>query len=199
VATCRPGRVRFGGRRVVESPEQRCSGDARHHAVAPEADGSSPTLSVEENLVIGATALTRARAERNANASSSRVLSAVHALPDLREADPRGGALSGGQQQMLAIGARVDVESDGLAAHGRRSVSRHWWSRKVYSFLEALREDGLTLVLVERRVGARALEFADRAMVMQERACCCSTELPRSQSRCPTRGAFLGEQAEATP
>jgi branched-chain amino acid transport system ATP-binding protein len=120
-----------------------------------------PTLSVAENLDIGAM-LPRARARRAAN--RERVLAMFPVLAE-RTQQP-AGTLSGGEQQMLAIGRCLmgapllimfDEPSLGLAPNVARNV------------LDAIRElnrEGTTCLLVEQNV-ALSLQLASRAYVLE--------------------------------
>jgi branched-chain amino acid transport system ATP-binding protein len=120
-----------------------------------------PTLSVAENLAMGAM-LPRARAERGQN------LERVYALfPTLAERRGQaGGTLSGGEQQMLAIGrclmgapelVMFDEPSLGLAP----TIVQH-----VLKCVRDLNREGLTCVLVEQNV-AVSLKLASRAYVLE--------------------------------
>jgi branched-chain amino acid transport system ATP-binding protein len=120
-----------------------------------------PTLSVEENLAVGAM-LPRAHASREQN------LQKVYALfPVLAERRQQAaGTLSGGEQQMLAIGRCLmgdpelvlfDEPSLGLAPAIVQSVLR---------CVRDLNRDGLTCVLVEQNV-AVSLKLASHAYVLE--------------------------------
>jgi branched-chain amino acid transport system ATP-binding protein len=120
-----------------------------------------PSLTVAENLAMGAM-LSRARAARAQN------LERVYALfPVLAERrDQAAGTLSGGEQQMLAIGrclmgapelVMFDEPSLGLAPAVVQSVLKT---------VRDLNRDGLTCVLVEQNV-AVSLKLASRAYVLE--------------------------------
>jgi branched-chain amino acid transport system ATP-binding protein len=120
-----------------------------------------PSLSVAENLAMGAM-LPRARAERAQN------LNRVYALfPTLAERRHQAaGTLSGGEQQMLAIGrclmgapelVMFDEPSLGLAPTIVQNVLKT---------VRDLNRDGLTCVLVEQNV-AVSLKLASRAYVLE--------------------------------
>jgi branched-chain amino acid transport system ATP-binding protein len=128
----------------------------------PEGRRILGALSVDENLVLGSLALgARGKATRE---DASRVSELFPLLEQRRK--QVAGTLSGGQQQMLAIGRALmgrprllllDEPSLGLAP---KVVE------EVFSALERLRTLGLTILLVEQNA-RRALASADRAYVME--------------------------------
>ncbi|MBI3703737.1 MAG: ABC transporter ATP-binding protein [Rhizobiales bacterium] len=120
-----------------------------------------PSLSVVENLAMGAM-LPRARAERERNLDRAYAL--FPALAERRH--QAAGTLSGGEQQMLAIGrclmgapelVMFDEPSLGLAPTVVQSVLKT---------VRDLNRDGLTCVLVEQNV-AVSLKLASRAYVLE--------------------------------
>jgi len=152
----RRGRIEFEGERI----DGRASAQvvARGIAHVPEGRQLFPSMSVRENLELGA----RDRAARPAT------LETVFALfPRLRERERQvAGTLSGGEQQMCAIGrglmARprlllLDEPSLGLAPV---------MVRLIFETLKAINETGTTILLVEQNV-ARALALSHRAYVIE--------------------------------
>jgi branched-chain amino acid transport system ATP-binding protein len=117
-------------------------------------------LTVQENLFMGA--YTRTAEERNAT------IAEVHELfPILKErAAQTASTLSGGQQQMLAIGRALmarprllmlDEPSLGLAPKLVRSV---------FETVDRIRQHGITVLIVEQNA-AQTLQLADRAYVLE--------------------------------
>jgi branched-chain amino acid transport system ATP-binding protein len=157
------GSVRLGGRDVTGLPAERLAGRlAGGLAHVPEGRLVFPTLAVEDNLTLGAYARRRDRAA--VAADRDRVL---ELFPRLRERLRQpAGTLSGGEQQMLAVGrglmARprllvLDEPSLGLAP---RVVA------EIMAVLGRLRAaEGLTILLVEQNVHA-AFSVADRVCVL---------------------------------
>jgi branched-chain amino acid transport system ATP-binding protein len=153
------GRVTFHGADISRWPSHRVC----NLGLGQVAEGRQvfPSLSVAENLDIGAM-LPRARAQREKN--RARVFAM---FPKLAErARQAAGTLSGGEQQMLAIGRALmgapqlimfDEPSLGLAPNVVRSV------------LDTIRElnaEGITCLLVEQNV-ALSLKLASRAYVLE--------------------------------
>jgi branched-chain amino acid transport system ATP-binding protein len=151
------GEVRYDGRPIGRLPAHRRV--AAGISLVPEGRRIFPNLTVEENLRIGAY-----RARRGPWA-----LDPVYdVFPALRELAGRwGGTLSGGEQQMCAIGRALmanprlillDELSLGLAP---RIIGT------IYETVQSIARAGTTVVLVEQDVG-QALAVADRAYCLLE-------------------------------
>lgn len=136
--------------------------------LCPEGRHIFASLSIEENLMVGATALRHARGRNSQDLIEQGLARAYEMFPILAERRrSSGGALSGGQQQMLAIaralmnGPRLlllDEPSLGLAPR---------IADEVYDNLARLKSDGLTIIVVEESA-SRPLAIADKAIVMRD-------------------------------
>jgi branched-chain amino acid transport system ATP-binding protein len=156
----RAGSIRFEGTQIAGQPSHKVC----NLGIGQVAEGRQifPSLTVLENLEVGAM-LPRARA--SAKATMERVLAMFPRLQERR--DQPAGTLSGGEQQMLAIGRCLmgaprlimfDEPSLGLAP----AVVA-----EVLQIIERLnREDGMTVLLVEQNVAA-SLRLAHRACVLE--------------------------------
>ena len=153
------GRIDFRGIDISDWPSHRVC----DLGIGQVAEGRQvfPTLSVEENLDVGAM-LPRARTQRGKN--RERVLAMFPKLAE-RARQP-AGTLSGGEQQMLAIGRCLmgapalimfDEPSLGLAPNIVRDV---------LDSIRALNREGITCLLVEQNV-ALSLKLASRAYVLE--------------------------------
>ena len=155
----RSGSIRFEGQEIAGQPSHRVC----NLGIGQVAEGRQvfPSMTVMENLEVGAM-LPRARAQ------SGTMLEAVLAMfPRLQQrASQLAGTLSGGEQQMLAIGRCLmgaprlimfDEPSLGLAP----AVVQ-----EVLATIRKLHAEGLTIVLVEQNVAA-SLKLADRAYVLE--------------------------------
>ena len=156
----RAGQILFDGRNITGVPTHEIA--RLRIAQAPEGRRIFPRMSVAENLQMGADATDCSEAERRSG------LERVLALfPRLKERlTQRGGTLSGGEQQMLAIGRALmsnprllllDEPSLGLAP---------LIARQIFDAIRALnRQDGLTVLIVEQNAN-HALKLAHRGYVM---------------------------------
>ncbi|SFM11205.1 ABC transporter ATP-binding protein [Halopseudomonas yangmingensis] len=129
-------------------------------AVVPEGRRVFARLTVEENLAMGAFFTERA-------AIAGQLEHVLALFPRLRERfQQRAGTMSGGEQQMLAIGRALmsrprllllDEPSLGLAPI---------IIQQIFEIIEQLREEGVTVFLVEQNAN-QALKLADRGYVME--------------------------------
>lgn len=126
----------------------------------PEGRRVFPTLTVMENLILGG--YTRPPAETSASVEEVLVL-----FPRLRErARQLAGTLSGGEQQMLAIG-RAMISKPKLLLLDEPSLGlAPILVRDIFRALRKIRTQGLTILLVEQNA-RMALKFADRGYVME--------------------------------
>ena len=136
-------------------------------ALVPEGRRIFPSLSVDENLRVAEDQHARGRAgsRRARKWSRDRV---YQLFPDLRAAASRGGhQISGGQQQMLAIGRALLCEPQ-LVLFDEVSLGLSPAVVKLlYAALAEIRRDGVTLVFVEQDV-ARSLAFSDHLVCLQK-------------------------------
>ncbi|WP_186419026.1 ABC transporter ATP-binding protein [Bosea sp. CS1GBMeth4] len=154
----RSGRVSFGGVDLTGSAPFRLA--QAGIGLVPEGRQIFPTLSVEENLV--ATAASRFGPPRW-------TLERIYAfMPRLAERKAnRGNQLSGGEQQMLAIGRALmtnpklvilDEATEGLAPIIRQEI---------WSCLSALKAEGESILVIDKNVDALA-RIADRHVVLEK-------------------------------
>lgn len=153
------GAVRLGGAEITALP---LHARVRHGlAFVPQTENVFTSLSIRENLLIAANIL--AKPER-----SKRIADVLDLFPDLAaRPSTRGGQLSGGQRQMLAVARALIVSPSVLildepsAGLSPRAVG------EVFARLQAINASGVTIVLVEQNVKA-ALAVASRALILVE-------------------------------
>jgi branched-chain amino acid transport system ATP-binding protein len=153
------GRVLFDGQDITGLPPEQAI--RRGLAYVPQGRIVFPLMTVQENLEMGAYI---ERDGRRVRAAMARVFALFPVLGERRR--QRAGTLSGGEQQMLAIGRALmttpkmvllDEPSLGLAP---RFVAL------VFAKLTEMKQAGYTLVVVEQNA-ARALAVADRGYVLE--------------------------------
>jgi len=129
----------------------------------PEGRRIFPNLTVLENLELGA--FTRARDKRAENIEKSFAL-----FPRLRErAGQVAGTLSGGEQQMLAIGRGLMAQPRLLILDEPSLGLSPLLVEELFTLIRQLRDGGLSVLLVEQNVG-QSLEVVDRAYVLENGA-----------------------------
>jgi branched-chain amino acid transport system ATP-binding protein len=153
------GRISYRGTEIGGWPSYRVC----NLGIGQVAEGRQifPSLSVSENLTMGAM-LARARANRSSN------LDRVYTMfPRLAERQRQAaGTLSGGEQQMLAIGRCLMSEPE-LVMFDEPSLGlAPTIVQDVLKIIRDLNRDGLTCVLVEQNV-AVSLKLASRAYVLE--------------------------------
>jgi branched-chain amino acid transport system ATP-binding protein len=154
------GAIRFDGAEIQGRPPAGLV--AEGISLSPEGRRVFPRLSVSDNLRMGAWARRR---DRGVAEEQQRLV--FDYFPRLAErAGQLAGTLSGGEQQMLAIGRAlmsrprlllIDEASLGLSPS---------LAKTVFQVVRRINDDGVTVLIVEQNVGV--LPYADRALIMEK-------------------------------
>jgi branched-chain amino acid transport system ATP-binding protein len=157
VVATRSGEIRFEGARIDRAPASAIVAAGLIHV--PEGRKIFPTMTVLENLELGS--YRRARARRTANLDR-----AFATFPRLRErAKQLAGTLSGGEQQMLAIGRGLMAEPRLLILDEPSLGLSPLLVEEMFDLIRALNRDGLAVMLVEQNV-VQSLEIATRVYIL---------------------------------
>ena len=149
--------VRFEGAAIgAEAPHRII---ARGIAMTPEGRRLFPSLSVEENLLMGG------QCGRKGPWSLARIYALFPILAE-RKRSP-ATALSGGQQQMVAIGRALLANPNLLLCDEISLGLAPIVIRDLYAVFASIRREGTSLIVVEQDV-SRALSLADRVYCLQE-------------------------------
>jgi branched-chain amino acid transport system ATP-binding protein len=159
----RGGEVLFDGASIRGLPAQRVVGLGI--ALVPEGRQVFAAMSVEENLVLGG--YVAARRGRDGE-GTARAFDQVYGLfPILRERSAQlAGTLSGGEQQMLAMGRALMTDPRLLMMDEPSMGLAPLVVRDIFRAIQRLREEGRTVLLVEQNARA-ALRIADRGYVIE--------------------------------
>jgi branched-chain amino acid transport system ATP-binding protein len=183
----REGRIIFDGQELNKIPAHKIVYMGISHA--PEGRKIFPTLTVEENLLLGAYSLGNDRKAIEAN--KERVFALFPRLAERRK--QLAGTLSGGEQQMLAIGRALmskprllllDEPSLGLAP---------MLVRAIFETIKEINRQGVTILLVEQNARA-ALKLAQRAYVLETGRIVLSGPSHELLQDERVRKAYLGER-----
>jgi branched-chain amino acid transport system ATP-binding protein len=154
----RAGRIVFDGTEITQMPTH----EIIHLGIAQSPEGRRifPRMSVFENLQMGATV-------NNLTNFTEDLPKVFQLFPRLEERQgQRAGTLSGGEQQMLAIGRALMAKPRILLLDEPSLGLAPIIVDQVLDAVKTLRQDGTTILLVEQMV-ERALEIADYGYILQ--------------------------------
>jgi branched-chain amino acid transport system ATP-binding protein len=152
------GHVLFEGQDITHEPTHiimQCG-----LAIVPEGRRIFPGLTVQENLQMGGFFADQSRLDIDLE----RVFTLFPRLQERRH--QRGGTLSGGEQQMLAIGRALMSRPNLLLLDEPSLGLAPIIIAQIFQILEEIREEGVTIFLVEQNAH-RALQLADRGYVLE--------------------------------
>ena len=179
------GSVRYDGQEISRLPPHQLI--EQGIALVPEGRGVFPRMSIVENLKMGA------YCRRDDDAIGADMEHVFSLFPRLKErALQLAGTLSGGEQQMLAIGRALmsrpkllllDEPSMGLAP---------LMVQKIFEVVCAVAKDGMTVLLVEQNAKL-ALEVSQRGYVMESGEITLTDDADKLLDNPKVREAYLGE------
>jgi branched-chain amino acid transport system ATP-binding protein len=180
----RSGTIAFAGEPILGLAAHLVT--ARGIAFVPENRRLFPRLSVADNLRLGSY-MFRGKADREAP------IDQVFGLfPRLRERlEQRAETLSGGEQQMLAIGRALMTRPRLLMLDEPSQGIMPKLVDEIFEAIQSTRRVGVTVLLVEQRV-SESLEIADRAFILQTGRVVLSGTAAELRGNAELRKAYLG-------
>jgi branched-chain amino acid transport system ATP-binding protein len=180
----RQGSIRFDGREIGETPAQ----DIVRLGVsqAPEGRKIFPRMTVRQNLELGAYL-------RNDGDGIERDMERVFDLfPRLTErAKQKGGTLSGGEQQMLAIGRALMADPKLLLLDEPSMGLAPVLVERIYETIREINQQGTTILLVEQNANY-ALEVSSRGYVLETGTIALSDSSSALRENPEVQKAYLG-------
>jgi branched-chain amino acid transport system ATP-binding protein len=183
VVPARQGSIEFDGRLIHDQNASAIVAAGLVHV--PEGRRIFPNMSVSDNLDLGS--YRRASVRRAAN--RERVFSIFPRLSE--RASQRAGTLSGGEQQMLAIGRGLMAEPKLLILDEPSLGLSPLLVEEMFAMILRLNKEGLAVLLVEQNV-MQSLDIVHRAYVLEHGSFVLSGSAAEIRSNAGLKRAFLG-------
>jgi branched-chain amino acid transport system ATP-binding protein len=177
------GSIRYSGSEILGAPSYKVV--KMGIALVPEGRGIFPRLTVEENLEMGAFIRSSGIAE-----DLERVFSLFPRLKERRK--QIAGTLSGGEQQMLALGRALMSRPKVLLLDEPSMGLAPLMVQKIFETIRAISQEGVTMLLVEQNAKL-ALEASHRAYVMDSGEITLTGDAKSLLEDPKVRQAYLGE------
>jgi branched-chain amino acid transport system ATP-binding protein len=181
------GTIRYGGDSIAGRPSFELV--RRGLAMVPEGRGVFGALTIEENLAMGAYVRSDAPGVR---ADVERVFGLFPRLKERRR--QTAGTLSGGEQQMLAMGRALMSKPKLLLLDEPSMGLAPLMVQKVFETVLAVSKEGVTILLIEQNAKL-ALEVSDRGYVMESGEITLTGDAKTLLHDPAVRAAYLGEAA----
>jgi branched-chain amino acid transport system ATP-binding protein len=155
----RQGSIRFSGREITETPPQEIV--SMGVSQSPEGRHVFPRMSVQENLLLGA------YLRKDADGIQSDLERVYSLFPRLKERErQKGGTMSGGEQQMLAIGRALMARPELLLLDEPSMGIAPILVERIYETIAEINRQGTTILLVEQNANF-ALDVSSRGYVLE--------------------------------
>lgn len=159
IVKLRSGEIYFGDKLINTLPAHEVADLGIAHV--PEGRQIFPKMTVEENLQMGAFRF------KDNNKIRKSIEKVYEVFPRLKEREKqKGGTLSGGEQQMLAIGRSIMSEPSILMMDEPSMGLAPIMVELIFDIIKKLNSNGMTILLVEQNAN-KALKVADRGYVLQ--------------------------------
>ncbi|MFC7373595.1 ABC transporter ATP-binding protein [Fictibacillus iocasae] len=153
------GSVLFNGKNIASQPAHVTAKTGLAHV--PEGRRIFPRLTVKENLEMGAFSV------NDKKLVQQRMEKVFHYFPRVKERlSQKGGTMSGGEQQMLAIGRALMSQPDLLLLDEPSMGLAPVIVEQIFDIITELNKEGMTILLVEQNA-FQALQVAHRGYVIQ--------------------------------
>ncbi|MCS7071404.1 MAG: ABC transporter ATP-binding protein [Anaerolinea sp.] len=179
------GTILLNGTSIAGMPAHQIAAAGVGHV--PEGRRIFPQLTVLENLEVGAWNV------RNRSVIQTRMDEVFELFPRLRERKlQKGGTLSGGEQQMLAIGRALMADPDVLLLDEPSMGLAPVLVETIFEIIVRINQQGKTILLVEQNA-LMALEIAHRGYVLQTGQIVIQDSAKNLMANEAVRKAYLGE------
>jgi branched-chain amino acid transport system ATP-binding protein len=177
------GTIRFAGEEITRAPTEAIV--ARGVAMAPEGRHVFPRMTVRENLDLGA--------HRRRGEAIAEDLERVYSLfPRLKERErQKAGMMSGGEQQMLAIGRALMARPKLLMLDEPSMGLAPILVERIYETIAEINRDGVTILLVEQNANY-ALDIAAHAYVLETGRVAVADDSAKLRDDPEVQRAYLG-------
>lgn len=179
------GSILFEGNNLLKTPAHKIVGLGMAHI--PEGRRIFPTLSVLQNLKLGAYT-------RNDKQEMADTIERIYKrFPRLEERKNQlAGTLSGGEQQMLAMGRALMSQPKIILMDEPSMGLSPLYVSEIFDIIKEISESGTTVLLVEQNA-KKALSIADRAYVLETGNIVMSGEASKMMNDESIKKAYLGE------
>lgn len=180
----RQGSIRFDDREITETPPQEIV--SMGVAQSPEGRHVFPRMSVQENLLLGA------YLRRDQSDISSDLDRVYDLFPRLKERQKqKGGTMSGGEQQMLAIGRALMAAPRLLLLDEPSMGISPILTERIYETIAEINKQGTTILLVEQNANF-ALDVSTRGYVLETGKIALSDKSAALRENPDVQKAYLG-------